>query len=117
MRSLIHGILRLGAVVLHFLEHTILPVGTNCLGILLFMGAFTPAIVMIELYPATERWILVVLGGVISLAIDAGLRKALGHESLLEFDRGPRMVFIPLWIWGLLWIVVGVVQKLWDLPP
>jgi hypothetical protein len=44
--------------------------------------------------------------------LDTGLPKALGYESMMGSDRGARVFFLSLWLWGLVWILVGFIQAL-----
>jgi hypothetical protein len=116
MRWLARNVVRVGkALVDMCLSDTAWPIGTNLLGIAVFLAAFGPAVAIMLWLPTAKEGPLVMLGGAIGFALDAGLRKALGHESLLELDRRPRLVFMPLWLWGLLWILVGAIQSLWAL--
>jgi hypothetical protein len=110
------SVLRAGKVLFDCAD-TPWPLGTNLLGLAVLLAAFGPVVAIIAWLPTAEKGPLVMLGGATSFVLDAGLRKALGHESLLEYDRGPRLVFMPLWLWGLLWIVVGAIQGLCTLLP
>ncbi len=115
MCSFMRTVLRSGKVVFDICADTGWPIGTNMLGLAVFLAAFGPAAAIKAWLPSADTGLLVMLGGAISLALDAGLRKVQGDESSPEVDRGPRLVFMPLWLWGLLWILVGAIQALWAL--
>ena len=50
-----------------------------------------------------------ILAGVLVFLIDRSYRQRLG-ANLVDYDRGGRIIFIPLWVMGLIWILVGMIQ-------
>src|SRR5262245_32506320 len=104
MRSLLNHAVRLGRVILDFLVDLAVFPGTNFLGVVLFLvvGLGLSALQdEVRLRGVAELFIIA--AGIICLGLDIGLRKALGHESILEYERGARLLFLPLWMWGVVW--------------
>src|SRR5262249_34490485 len=110
MGSLVQSALRLAKAGLDFLVDLLVFPGTNGLGLTLFLTTFAPLAVAHARFPTVAAGVLTVAGGTVSLLLDVGLRRALRHESLLEYHRGGRLLYLPLWLWGLLWLLVGAIQ-------
>jgi hypothetical protein len=104
-----------GRALFKFLLDQCLPVGTNLLAILLIAAAYFFALAVEAMLPRTEKGVLDAVLGLTCLALDAGLRKAFLHESLLAFDKGGRLIYVPVWMWGVVWIFVGTGKVAWAL--
>src|SRR5437016_425637 len=110
MRAFFRYALEVGKALVEYLVDTMLVPGTNLCGLALFVAAFSPVLVIHQQFPWLAEGLLTLLGGGLCFVFDAGLRKTLAHESWLEFDRGARVVFLPGWLMGLVWILVGSIQ-------
>jgi hypothetical protein len=113
MRLVLRSTLRLGKFLLGWLVETVTFPGTNLLGIVLLLSIFLGLEAVFARLP--NEGAKDMLMGITCFATDAGLRKALGHESILEFERGGRVLFLPLWIWGVAWMTIGFGRLLWAL--
>ncbi len=118
MRALGRKGVRLGRKVLECVAGEILP-GTNLGGFALFAVTWSPLLAIEKQFPAVAEWQWTLVGAVVCLVFDVGVRKILTHESLLEYRRGARVFFLPAWLMGLLWMLVGSIQAvcaLWKCP-
>ena len=88
-----------------FLWHGILP-GTNFSGLLFFVAV---AIIMIEWRAALHDGVTTLIVGSVLFLIDWTFRGRLGAD-LFDYDRGARVAFLPMWIWGIIWMISGLVQ-------
>jgi hypothetical protein len=109
MGSLVRSVFRWGKAVLDGLVDLLVLPGTNGLGLALVLAVFVPLGMARARFPSIAEGVLIGAGGAISLLLDLGLRRALRHESLMEYHRGGRLVYLPVWIWGVLWLLVGAI--------
>jgi hypothetical protein len=79
----------------------------------LFLAGFGLVIALLQFLPGLGKGVPELLGGLLCFAMDVGARKALKHQSLLNCDGGGRLLLIPLWIWGIWWIFLGLGKALW----
>jgi hypothetical protein len=113
MGWLVGKALRLAKGLTDFLVDFALLPGTNILGLAFVLAiGFLMTVFQIKRQSAAEG-ALVMLVGMLASGLDVGIRKLLGHQSVLEYDKGARFVYLPLWIWGLVWVVAGLVLVLW----
>jgi hypothetical protein len=85
--------------------------GTNLLGLLLFAAAFGPLAVLFQDSTKLVEALLIGAGGCIACLLDLGYRKAMKHETFVE-PTGPQILYLPAWILGGVWVVVGVVKTI-----
>ena len=98
---------------LDFLADRVIGFGTNALGLLLFVLAFLPFILISKRFPAVEEGLLNLGGGILVVALDIASRSLMGEETWVQ--RGGRFIFLPVWICGVIWILVGSGQSLFAL--
>jgi hypothetical protein len=114
MRSFLLTTLRRTQATLDFLvDLTVLP-GANALGLIVLFASFVPLVACQWLQPAGEAAITL-LAGIITFAFDTALRRTLGKASWWDYDHGGRLLWLPLWLWGLLWGLLGLSRLVLEL--
>lgn len=53
---------------------------------------------------------LEIAAGATSFLIDSAIRKLSGHPTWWHWDYGCRLLFFPMWLWGIGWMVVGSIK-------
>jgi hypothetical protein len=88
--------------------------GTNAIGLAILIGVFLPlgSIAAMRGEAPNAGWNLV--GGLSVLFLDVIYRTWVLGGSLLD-EGGPRLLHIPLGLWGILWMIVGLVQMIVNL--
>jgi hypothetical protein len=81
--------------------------GTNFSGLILILAA---AFLILGLGPLA-RFLRSLLMAVVAILADWLYRRWRGTD-MLDFERGPRLLFFPLWIWGIIWFIVGMIQAI-----
>jgi hypothetical protein len=108
LRSLSSG----GKWLINTLTDSLLP-GSNLLGFLVFLIVFgILAAVGGDWVNTPGEGLLNLVGGALCIGIDLGLRSLFKWLSLQQAEGGPRVVYLPLWVWGILWCISGVVRAL-----
>jgi len=85
--------------------------GTNLLGLVLFAAAFGPLAFAFQESTKLVEALLIGAGGCICCLLDLCYRKALKHETFVE-PTGPQILYLPGWVIGGVWVVVGVVKTI-----
>jgi hypothetical protein len=83
--------------------------GTNLDGTLVVVGSFSVAYGIGKLANVAHEGPLTFLGGVLVVAIDLFLRWIRRRN---EMEKPPRLIFIPTWMFGVLWIGLGIFYSL-----
>lgn len=100
-------------ILLHW--NMVLP-GTNLLGLILSFGVFLVMILFKEPANAMEDGLLTLAAGALVLALDMTYRCALfGASSVSHFfrySRAARLLFIPVWIFAIIWILQGAIKAI-----
>ena len=86
--------------------------GTNAAGTVIFFGSFLAAIGVGELSGNVPKGPLTLLGGVLVTGLDLLFRLCWLKCGLWNRERGATLLFIPIWIFGLIWIVLGLIYTL-----
>jgi uncharacterized membrane protein len=111
-----------------FMVETILaPAGTNFLGLAVVLAAFLPLAFFIKKLGANlegymEGLVIFIAGGIV-FGIDWSYRRLgprefyadesldrLKYEAMFDWNQGARLLFLPIWIWGVIWIIVGLIK-------
>jgi hypothetical protein len=80
--------------------------GTNTSGLVILLAC---GLVLFEWAGIVPEFLLVFLmAGSVFLA-DWLFRRLLGSD-FLDYERGARLAYLPLWIWAIIWFVVGIVK-------
>jgi hypothetical protein len=115
-----------------FIVETILaPAGTNLLGLTMAVIIFVPLGIFIQKLGGRIEGVIEgaasFIGGVLTFGIDWIYRHIGPHEfqaqemRLLKFDilfdlkKGGRILFLPVWIWGALCMISGIITVVWTL--
>jgi hypothetical protein len=80
--------------------------GTN---LTVLMVLIVVAMVLFSLPRDLPKFVLHFMLGITVLVADWSIRRWQG-VPLSDFDRGGLLFYFPLWIWGLIWLFVGVIQ-------
>jgi hypothetical protein len=91
--------------------------GANWAGVLIFFACFLPGIVARKVTggkAGDDLWMFV--GGLLVVALDAVYR--LYRRSCPMWDRhdGATFLFLPIWVFGLFWIMLGFGRMAWLAP-
>lgn len=74
----------------------------------MFIVAFGAALGISRVVGGTDTGFATLCGGVLLVVLDLAWRTRRG--SVLKFGGGGRMMFVPMWIWGIVWTVLGVYE-------
>jgi hypothetical protein len=88
----------------------VLPLGTNWSAAIAFMASFMTAIAISEWTGAEGEGPGTLLGGALVFLVDVVHRRRFLDCRLADFEAGTRLLYVPLWIWGVIWIVLGGVR-------
>lgn len=80
--------------------------GTNLLGTAMLAFAFGVMAVTYDQSPGLSM----VSAGVTATALDLGYHLYISRASFWVTSAGGRVLVIPVWVVGLIWLVIGVVQ-------
>lgn len=112
---------------LGFIVETIIaPMGTNLLGLALALIVFLPLGILIEKFGRRIEGIVNFIGGCLILGVDWFFRRPrefyagqslseLKWDILFDSERGARFVYLPMWIWGGIWMISGLILALIEL--
>lgn len=104
--------------VLKFLTDQAVPPGTNFTGLVIGLAALFAVFAPLHhgTMPRPVEALMGSLVGLVLLGMDVLWRKvwldAPLREALFEYERGPRVIGLPGWMWGTLAIVLGFVHAL-----
>jgi hypothetical protein len=81
------------------------------LGVNLFGVAFLAAVIgsVAAAMPSAPNGAATLVAGLGVFGADVAFRRWVLAESLID-DNGPELLYLPIWVWGILWTVVGSVQ-------
>lgn len=112
-------------------ETLIAPAGTNLIGFTMAVVIFVPLGIFIQKLGGRIEGVIEgavnFLGGVLTFGSDWIYRHIGPHEfhaqeaHLLKFDisfdlkKGGRIIYLPVWIWGVLWMISGIITVVWTL--
>jgi hypothetical protein len=88
-------------------------IGTNLLGLLLAFAAFLPLGFLMQRFGARIEGVVTFLGGGIVFGADWIFRRK--FDILFEEKHGARLFYLPMWIWGIIWMVVGIIKVIIEL--
>jgi hypothetical protein len=80
----------------------------NLIGLVMFIVAFGAALGISRVVGSTGNGFATLCGGVLLTALDLGWRTRRG--TMRRFGGGGRMMFVPMWVWGIVWTVLGVYE-------
>jgi hypothetical protein len=86
--------------------------GTNWSGTVIFFGSFLAAIGVGKLSGNVPEGPLISLGGALVCGLDLLSRLCWLKCGLWDRERGATLLFIPIWTFGLFWIVLGLIYTL-----
>jgi hypothetical protein len=89
-----------------------LPLGTNAVGAILFFGGFGISAGIGMLARAAEGPMTIV-GGLLVGGSDVAYRLWLTKCGLLDRERGGTFLFIPIWMFGVFWVALGIAYLVW----
>jgi hypothetical protein len=78
----------------------------NLIGLVMFLAAFGAALGISRLVGSTGEGFATLCGGVLLMILDVGWRKRRG--TMRSFAGGGRLMFVPMWVWGIVWTAIGV---------
>ncbi|HEX2691465.1 MAG TPA: hypothetical protein VHN14_32865 [Kofleriaceae bacterium] len=79
----------------------------NKLGFLAFVVAFGVAYGILWTLGTDEEGLWMMIAGPLLSAIDVGYRRVVGLRLLGDVDRGPAILWLPAWVWGVFWFGLG----------
>lgn len=85
----------------------LLPWGLNLPGLAFLAVA---AAVMIGVEAAFGLFSPALVFGVVAFGLDLSYRRAWLGTSLLDFERGGQLIWVPMWGVGVIWVAVGLVH-------
>lgn len=85
-----------------------LPPGTNTLGAILFVAGFLTAVGIGELAGGASEGPLTIVGGLLVGGADVIYRLWRVKCRLWDREQGGTFLFIPIWVFGLFWVALGV---------
>jgi hypothetical protein len=111
------------------IESILAPAGTNLLGLTLALAAFLPLGFFLKKLGANiegyVEGLVIFIGGCIVFGADWSYRRLgprefyadeslerLKYEALFDWKQGARFIYLPIWIWGVLWMIVGAIKTL-----
>lgn len=112
---------------LGFIVETIIaPFGTNLLGLALMLVVFLPLGILIQKFGRRIEGIVNFIGGGLILGVDWFFRRPrefyagqslseLKWDLLFDPERGPRILYLPAWMVGVIWMVSGLILALIEL--
>lgn len=87
--------------------------GTNLLGLLLAFAAFLPLGVLMQRFGPRIEGVVNIIGGGIVFGADWIYRHK--FDFSLEEKNGGRLFYLPIWIWGVIWMIVGTIKVIIEL--
>ncbi len=81
----------------------------NLRGLLMLAIAFGVAMGLGPLAGVSAEGPMMIIAGPLCLAMDLGYRFIRGEREWLSSEDGGALFFIPIWIFGVLWFVLGIV--------
>jgi hypothetical protein len=108
------------------IEAIIAPFGTNLLGLALMTIVFMPLGILMERFGRQIEGVLNFIGGAFIFGIDWFFRRPrefiagqslseLKWDLLFDWERGPRIIYMPAWMVGVIWMVAGLILALIEL--
>jgi hypothetical protein len=79
----------------------------NKLGFLVFVVAFGAAYGILRTLGTDEEGLWMMLAGPLIAIIDVGYRRATGLKLVGDVNRGPAILWLPAWVWGVFWFGLG----------
>jgi hypothetical protein len=86
----------------------LLPRGTNFAGFMILAIVIFGLGALHDPEDQVTKGILFSVGGLIILTVDLVYRRRVLGVTLLEYRRCPYFLLLPLWVWGLLWVLGGL---------
>jgi hypothetical protein len=86
-----------------------LRVGFNLIGLAMFLLAIGAGVWLARALGSSSQALVMLFGGALLAVLDLVVRSLRG-VSLLRGAGGGKMLFLPIWIWGVVWTVLGVID-------
>ena len=80
----------------------------NKLGFLAFLIAFGAAYGILRTLGSDEEGLWMMIAGPLLTLIDVGYRRVVGLKFFGDVSRGPAILWLPAWVWGVFWFGLGV---------
>jgi len=80
----------------------------NKLGFLVFIVAFGAAYGILRTLGTDEEGLWMMIAGPLIALIDLGYRRVVGLKFFSDVSRGPAILWLPAWVWGVFWFGLGV---------
>ncbi|MBL0211968.1 MAG: hypothetical protein IPQ13_13820 [Holophagaceae bacterium] len=79
----------------------------NAPGLVMFLAGFGIAIGIESVKPGLSEGILTVIGGALIVVADIVYRLIKKPRRMFHHSGGGSMLFLPIWEWGVFWILLG----------
>lgn len=83
----------------------------NSIGLIIFGVSFGAAIAIGKLLSINEEGPLMLIGGPLIIALDAGYRMIAHDGDWTTPDRGGSLFFLPAWCVGIFWTILGAIYS------
>jgi len=80
----------------------------NKLGFLGFLIAFGAAYGILRTLGSDEEGLWMMIAGPLLTLIDLGYRRVVGLKFFSDVSRGPAILWLPAWVWGVFLFGLGV---------
>jgi hypothetical protein len=108
------------------IEAIIAPFGTNLLGLALMLIVFMPLGILMKEFGRQIEGVVNFIGGALVFGVDWFFRRPrefiagqslseLKWDLLFDGERGPRIIYLPAWMVGVIWMVTGLILALLSL--
>jgi hypothetical protein len=84
----------------------------NLPGIVMAVIAFVPAFLIKELVGFTTEGPAMIIAGPLCVALDLAYRNRQEDGSFWAPGVGGALFFIPVWVWGIVWFLMGLVSTI-----
>jgi hypothetical protein len=88
----------------------------NMAGLIMTAIAFAAAFGIGAIFGINAEGPLMIIAGPLAAALDLGYRWNRADARLLAADAGGSLLFLPVWMFGALWFVLGVVYTIQGKP-
>lgn len=79
----------------------------NRLGLLVFLVAFGAAYGILYTLGTHDEGLWMMIAGPLLTIIDIGYRRIAGLRLFGDTNRGPAILWLPVWGWGVFWFGLG----------
>jgi hypothetical protein len=79
----------------------------NKLGFLVFLVAFGGAYGILRTLGSDDEGLWMMIAGPLLAIIDVVYRRIAGLKLLGDVHRGPAILWLPAWVWGVFWFGLG----------